>query len=128
MAAARIRKIGPGRDHARPPSVWLPRRVPPFKLLMTALGFAVIAEALSWAAAGVSARFAGEGLVYRFCAGFHGPADALRFHLFRDVENHPAFADDIAMRFVFFGAALLQWLLIFLAGFVLLRLFIRKRA
>jgi hypothetical protein len=95
---------------------------------MVALGFAVIAEALCEATACVTTRLASEGLVYRFCQGFHQPAETLRFFLFRDVENHPAFADDIAMMFAFFGAALLQWFLIFLVGFVFLRLLIGKKA
>jgi hypothetical protein len=95
-------------------------RVPPLKLLILASGFAVIVEALTWTAASVTARFSSEGLVYRFCAGFHQPAEALRFFLFRDVENHPAFADNLAMLFVFFGAALLQWFLIFLVSLALI--------
>jgi hypothetical protein len=102
-------------------------RVPPLKLLILASGFAVIVEALTWTAASVTARFSSEGLVYRFCAGFHQPAEALRFFLFRDVENHPAFADNLAMLFVFFGAALLQWFLIFLVSLALLRLFIGEK-
>lgn len=112
----------------RPLTFWRPTRFPPFKLVRVALVFSVIAETLCWAGVCVTARFASESLVYRFCAGFHQPAEALRFFLFRDVENHPAFADDITMLFIFFSTGLLQWFLIFLAGFALLRLFIGKRA
>jgi hypothetical protein len=93
----------------------------PFKIVLIASGYSVIAEGLAWFLVSITARTASDGVVFRFCVWFHGAGDALRFYLFRSIENHPTPVQEIAMMFSFFGVALLQWFLIFLLGFALVR-------
>jgi len=91
------------------------------KILLVASGCSVVAEAFTCVLAGITARTASAGAVYRFCAGFHEAAEAVRFFLFRGIENHPTPIQDITMMIAFFGTALLQWFFIFLLGFALLQ-------
>jgi len=93
-----------------------------FNLALLAIGGSVVAEALASVLICIASRGASEGLVYRFCAWFHGPAEAVRFFFFSRVENHPNLLEDAAMMVAFFGTALLQWFLIFILVLGLARL------
>ena len=89
--------------------------------LLAASGCSVVAEALTWVLASMTAGTASDGIVYRFCAGFHGPPEAVRFCLFRTIENHPTSLENIGMMLTFFGTACLQWFCIFILGFIIVR-------
>jgi hypothetical protein len=80
------------------------------RLFVLAL-FGVVAEASSWSLAPLI-----SGRAYACLAVFHYPAEALRFGLFRTLENHPSPLDNALMMLVFFGEAALQWCLILLVG------------
>ena len=84
------------------------------KLALFAFNGSIVAEALAWVVISITSRSSSEGLVYRFCAWFHTPAEAVRFFLFSNVENHPTQLDEVAMLLSFFGTALLQWFFILL--------------
>ena len=73
----------------------------------------VVAEMLMWALLGMTARTNSYGRVYKISAAFHEPAEAVRFYLFRTVENHASAVGEIAMMLILFCVALIEWLFIF---------------
>ncbi len=89
------------------------------KTVLIAAGCSVIAEGLTWVLVIVTDP---ASVFYRVCAGFHRPAEALRFFLFEGVENHPTFMENIVMVSVFFGAVLFQWFCTILFLFSIVRL------
>ncbi len=84
-----------------------------FKALLAASALSLLFEVLAWTLTLQTARTASDGMLYRACAVFHGPAEAIRQYAFHNIENHPTQLEELVMMSVFFGVALVQWFLLF---------------